>query len=109
MLQRRRYLTIILNELDGYFTNNGLRWERFLPHGGATDIEVIQHLASKMNVELRIDELELLRQYMNTAAISTSTIESRPYAWDASDPALVRNKIPGLIELLFSHISYQTK
>lgn len=105
LLQRKRHLTLILNTADDI----GFDWASLLPQGSDRYIpeRVVSNLLDTMGITMEPPAKNLLVQYLLTARYSTGN--DRAVTWNPDNAALVKLKIPGIVQIAFDSIYGQLR
>ncbi len=117
MLERSRNFTDLLNEVDVLTQDSSkpvqFTWQTLLPSPNATAGETLDYIADAVGVELPQNERSLLLDYLTTVKDDSYPAQGAiTVVWGAQNPAfndLLRLKLPGLLEILFSHMQTNLK
>lgn len=121
VLQRERQLIYILNRLSDNAKTTDFRWLQFIPPANTVAAPysvnypkaIVDYIATKLGLDLNQQEKDVLVRYLKTVKItSTATPYDVSSAWDpasSSFESIVNQKVPGLIQILFTHTKYNLR
>lgn len=98
----------ILNRIRSLISSGGttFTFSQLLPFPGASALQTAQSLVNRLGIEMSTPEVHALAEYLATRK-RYDTGQTFPLNWDPEDNTLytniVESKVPGAIEILFSH------